>query len=159
MAQPAEPMVSAAELPSGAAAHAPSCWLIAGIVIELSAAATTGAPMPAASAMAIATARRRAVGLGSFTDGKFRPDKRGPSWAQAQGANKRGEWGEVPGLVRPQMCQPRQCGKGGATVPSRRGLLRLLDAQSQAVFRAGKEINKTGARSTQRSWGVFGGGE
>src|ERR1700737_102196 len=97
MAQPAEPMVSAAELPSGAAAHAPSCWLIAGIVIELSAAATTGAPMPAASAMANATARRRAVGLGSFTDGTFRPDKRGPSWAQAQGQTNEGSGGRSPG--------------------------------------------------------------
>jgi len=53
------------------------------------------------------------------------------------------------------MCQPRQWGKSGASVPSTLPLLRLLDAQSSPVFRAGKELNKTNARSTQRLWGVF----
>src|SRR2546425_161234 len=78
MAQPAEPTVSVAELPKGADAHAPSCWLIAGIVIELSAAATTGAPNVALRAIAPASvaARRRGVTLGNLTDREPRMDSR-----------------------------------------------------------------------------------
>src|SRR5207245_8333290 len=76
MAQPAEPTVSVVELPRGADAQAPSCWLIAGIVIELSAAATTGAPNRALRAIAPASvaARRRGVRLGNLTDRKPRMD-------------------------------------------------------------------------------------
>src|SRR6202158_6587512 len=88
--QPANPIVFVADLPSGSPAHAPSCWLIAGIVIELSAAATTGAPSPAASAIANTTARRLAVGLGSLTVRKFSPEQRGPSWGQACAPTNRG---------------------------------------------------------------------
>src|SRR5713226_3666924 len=93
MAQPAEPTVSVVELPKGADAHAPSCWLIAGIVIELSATATTGAPNMALRAIAPASvaARRRGVTLGNLTEenlgwtaGQTRPILR-----PLLGANKR----------------------------------------------------------------------
>src|SRR2546427_6456629 len=78
MGQPAEPTVSVVELPRGADAHAPSCWLIAGIVIELSAAATTGAPNMALRAIAPASvaARRRGVTLWNLTDSEPRMDSR-----------------------------------------------------------------------------------
>src|ERR1700687_6229481 len=110
MAQPAEPIVSVAELPSGSPAHAPSCWLIAGIVIELSAAATTGAPSPAASAIANTRTRRLAVGLGSLTDRKFRPDKHGPSWGQACAQTNRGTDQTSPRLAGPK-CVSRAAGE------------------------------------------------
>lgn len=53
------------------------------------------------------------------------------------------------------MCQRVGTGKGQAIVSIALCLLRVVDAEFHRVFRAGKELNKTGAQSTQRPWGVF----
>src|ERR1700737_555511 len=72
MAQPAEPIVSVAELPSGAPAKAGSCWPITGIVIELSASAPTWLETAAATAIAVVTSAVRSPRVGSrnFTNRK-----------------------------------------------------------------------------------------
>src|SRR5437899_576679 len=98
MAQPAEPTVSVGEVPRGEAAQAPSCWLIAAIVIELSAAAWTGEPNADMKAIATAssTARRLTTGMGSFTDSK--PQQDGGTNAAHLAAWLMGK--QTPGLVR-----------------------------------------------------------
>src|SRR2546429_3613353 len=98
MAQRAEPIVSVAEVPRGEAAHAPSCWLSAAIVIELSAAARTGTPNAAMKAIAPAssTARRLTTGMGNFTDSKLHLDG-GTNGAHLAAWVKRKQ---TPGLVR-----------------------------------------------------------
>jgi len=48
------------------------------------------------------------------------------------------------------MCHRVDTGKGQAIVSTDLCLLRLVDAQFIRVFRAGKELNKTDAQSTQR---------
>src|SRR2546430_10341829 len=70
MAQPADPMDSVADVPSGAPAQAASCWPMTAMPIELSAAAPICWPRADATAMApaTATARRLRVGLGNLTD-------------------------------------------------------------------------------------------
>src|SRR5207302_1588268 len=59
MAQPADPMVSVVEVPSGAPAQAPSCWPITAMLVELSARAPAWPKSVAATAMAEATSVRR----------------------------------------------------------------------------------------------------
>src|SRR6202049_1097105 len=64
IAQPAEPIVSVAELPRGAPAQAPSCWPITATLIELSAATLTGLAraIVAASAVAMTAVGRQVRG-------------------------------------------------------------------------------------------------
>src|SRR2546425_4736192 len=78
IAQPAEPMVSLAEVPSGAPAQAASCCPMTAMLMELSAEAPTWLPRAETTAMAPASAaaRRLKLGLSNLTNRGPRVDGR-----------------------------------------------------------------------------------